>query len=827
MRRCFFFLVLFVFQSLAYAQPLPPEVTGAEPAWADGPSGAFRPFDGGLVGDTWYVHGDTGLDTNDGSEGAPFETIARGLEAASAGDTVVVRTGVYAEQIIPPDMASPTSRAKPLTLLAEPADGTSVVLDGAGQVPVVEGGLDAAAGVSLYRDSAFVVQGFRIQNWPGYGLAVVQSSDVQVLDCSFADNGTDMADSVDLVLLGSRDARVFGNSFSSATERGLDDRATDSWIAHNSFSGHTRNALKIGPYPSGVGSRVEHNRFVDNPANQGVVLAGDVGPVSVRRNLILRGSLQGLRIDGAEGGFFELNTVVGFHAGVQLRNLTGCRVRGNIAAGNVMGFEWLSLYLPDTDVDYNLYHQNTADVESGEAGQNALFVDPGFADPGTDVYELTEGGGAVNAGPPDLLVPEGGEALVDLGAYELGAGPAFYAYQSAGAVADLSPAFSWVYADLSADGVQAAYRVQLDSDPSFDTQALIDSNWQTGPETSWTVPAALVLVAGRWYVRVKTRDEQGREGPWSTPHLSFDVNQAPGCAVQGGTGCEALAGCDGSWLPAADDPRCCLGTCVACADADGDGYPDMACDGSDCDDADANVNPAAEENCNNGIDDDCDDMTDLGDGDCGCVDHDQDGYGENCPAGFDCDDSIASVNPGAEELCNYVDDDCDGQTDEGVDMQTDPDNCGECFWQCRAAEVCDRGNCADSCGGGRTECDRACIDTQTDLENCGGCDLTCYLPHASESCSAGTCVLTLCEMGWVDGNADPADGCEYECLVSATGEEECGNGLDDNCDGQVDEGCGGDDGGGGCGCNLVASAPVASGGLFGFMLLLGLRRLRR
>ncbi len=44
-----------------------------------------------------------------------------------------------------------------------------------------------------------------------------------------------------------------------------------------------------------------------------------------------------------------------------------------------------------------------------------------------------------------------------------------------------------------------------------------------------------------------------------------------------------------------------------------------------------------------------------------CIDEDGDGYGENCDAGIDCDDTDADVNPGAEEVCDDgIDNDCSG-----------------------------------------------------------------------------------------------------------------------------------------------------------------------
>jgi hypothetical protein len=73
--------------------------------------------------------------------------------------------------------------------------------------------------------------------------------------------------------------------------------------------------------------------------------------------------------------------------------------------------------------------------------------------------------------------------------------------------------------------------------------------------------------------------------------------------------------CDG--LVDDDDPGC-----QVCLDDDGDGYGDPGSDacaypGLDCDDADAGVNPGADEDCDNGIDDDCDGLVDGDDPACG------------------------------------------------------------------------------------------------------------------------------------------------------------------------------------------------------------------
>jgi hypothetical protein len=114
---------------------------------------------------------------------------------------------------------------------------------------------------------------------------------------------------------------------------------------------------------------------------------------------------------------------------------------------------------------------------------------------------------------------------------------------------------------------------------------------------------------------------------------------------------------------------------TASVDDDGDGscespvFCSDLSDPGDCDDSDPAIGPHAEELLDNGRDDDCDGRVDFG-----VDDDDRDGV---AIAGGDCDDLDATVRPGAPEEANAVDDDCDGLIDEGTSW-ADDDGDGWC-----------------------------------------------------------------------------------------------------------------------------------------------------
>ncbi len=224
---------------------------------------------------------------------------------------------------------------------------------------------------------------------------------------------------------------------------------------------------------------------------------------------------------------------------------------------------------------------------------------------------------------------------------------------------------------------------------------------------------------------------------------------------------------------------------IGLTDDDGDGF--AACE--ECDDSRADVNPLASEVCND-LDDDCNGAVDDGASDVTTwyEDLDLDGYGStvsatacDAPAGYitatgDCDDSVRGVNPSASEVCDGVDNNCDGSTD-GSDAA--------------GAETWYADNDGDGFGDDSlsvTQCDEA-PGYVADDRDCDDTDATVY-PTAPESCT--DTVDKNCDgaSGYSDGDADGFAACE-ECddgdASSFPGAPETCDDADNDCNGTVDD----------------------------------------
>ena len=201
--------------------------------------------------------------------------------------------------------------------------------------------------------------------------------------------------------------------------------------------------------------------------------------------------------------------------------------------------------------------------------------------------------------------------------------------------------------------------------------------------------------------------------------------------------------------------------------------------------------------------------------------------------GTECLEEVKS----REEHCDNLDWDCDGVKHNGFSLMTDPNNCGACGVSCaRSGSIghCSAGVCKYECqlgyydldGKPENGCEYLCPYTKplaaeianglddncnglvdegfnldTDAVNCGKAGRKCQFENAVSSCVDGDCRVASCKTGYVDLDKDPWNGCEKQCSKTSNSEI-CGNKLDDNCNGEVDEGCD---------CDPADTTPVECG----------------
>ncbi len=254
-------------------------------------------------------------------------------------------------------------------------------------------------------------------------------------------------------------------------------------------------------------------------------------------------------------------------------------------------------------------------------------------------------------------------------------------------------------------------------------------------------------------------------------------------------------------------------------DDDGDTDPDS----TDCAPLDSSVHHAGDEACN-GLDDDCDTLIDEGfadldlDGLKDCVDSDDDG--DNDPDIADCAPANPLVHHGMAEVCNAVDDDCNGLVDDGFPVvECGLGACKHKVASCKDGkpQFCNpfEGAAVESCDGKDNDCDGsadedlgmltcglglclhsvpACVNgvpgvcdpkEGAAVESCDGKDNDCN-GLVDDGLGTSTCGVGVCQHT-VD---NCKDGAPVVCdPKQGAGSEVCKDSLDNDCDGKADESC--------------------------------------
>jgi hypothetical protein len=268
-----------------------------------------------------------------------------------------------------------------------------------------------------------------------------------------------------------------------------------------------------------------------------------------------------------------------------------------------------------------------------------------------------------------------------------------------------------------------------------------------------------------------------------------------------------LAGC----LVSPDHKSDALDQKLEAWDADGDGHISTEFEGDDCDDQNEAIHPNASEICD-GFDSDCDESTpgsnefdSDGDGYLACTVTDATVLNSKYLGGGDCDDRDNTIFPGATEVCDEVDNNCDGAVDDEDDNVTDqtawyidddhdsfgsPENpvvsCDQPVNRVEDGNDCDD-SLADVHPGVSEECDGLDNNCDGEVDEDAAVDaLTWYADTDGDGHGDASSTAIACERptGFVSAATDCDDS---TAAVNPSATEIC-NGIDDNCVGGVDEG---------------------------------------
>ncbi len=247
----------------------------------------------------------------------------------------------------------------------------------------------------------------------------------------------------------------------------------------------------------------------------------------------------------------------------------------------------------------------------------------------------------------------------------------------------------------------------------------------------------------------------------------------------------------------------CKVKCISDNDNDGFFSTNLCDDGTDCNDLDPEVKPGAVEVCD-GVDNDCDGAIDNAT-DITVMDADGDGYmSDACSLGTDCDDTRSDVSPGGIEICDGVDEDCNGIVD---DKDSDGDGavdslCGgsDCDDEDPALgpdvpEDCHDGidnNCNGTIDGADADGDGYASDECPGGDDCNDADPYIH-PGEAEFCDDidQDCDGLTNDVD-VDGDGDISPDCggddcdDNDPTMGPSATDWCDDGIDNNCDGVLD-----------------------------------------
>jgi parallel beta-helix repeat protein len=421
-------------------------------------------------------------DLGPGTQSQPFCTIGHAASVAAAGNTVIVSTGTYTENV---------------TVLQSGTSGSPIVFSAASGATVTVTGW--SHGFTISSKSYITVQGFTVKTTSGDGISVTGSDNVTLSgnDVSYAGQPAAGLTAAGIKLTDTTDSLVQGNTVHHNTTAGIyligtttgvqvldndaymnaagyarlapgiDVRSSGNTIAGNVSHDNEDSGLQF--YPGGSNSLAVNNLAYDN-GDHGIDDLNVTGQ-RIIGNTIYNNVTAGINVEASTQSSATVENNISVDNGIDSpRTTSNIRIDSLSTAGSTVDYNLVSLRTPGTMYIWGPTSYSSLAAFQQATGQepHGLQADPKWANPSSHDFHLTDRSPAIDSANSGVSGEqatdlEGSPRHNDANTPNTGAGPR--AYDDRGAY-EFQGTSDTPYAALSVTPASGTYPVNVTADAS-------------------------------------------------------------------------------------------------------------------------------------------------------------------------------------------------------------------------------------------------------------------------------------------------------------------------------------------------------------------------